>query len=127
MRGQVRSRVFLAMVNGTAGAPPPTLTSVPIPKFAAPCRQPLVRASESRGALGSCAQLHGAMLGPRLLLEANRKCVVRERLTPSDPKRPTLYSRIASHSISRRKSGCGKPATIIVVRAGYFPSAKYEP
>jgi hypothetical protein len=51
MRGQVRSRVFLAMVNGTASGPLLTLTSVPIPKFAAPCRQPLVRTSEITGTL----------------------------------------------------------------------------
>ena len=38
----------------------------------------------------------------------------------SDPS----YSKMASHSISNRKSGCGSPATTTVVRAGYFPSAK---
>lgn len=36
------------------------------------------------------------------------------------------YCNCASQSISRRKSGCGNPATMTVVRAGYCPCMKYD-
>jgi hypothetical protein len=39
----------------------------------------------------------------------------------------TSYSSIASQSISRRESTSINPTATTVVRAGYFPSAKYDP